>query len=359
MNWNNIKQLFDQEVNKKRFSVPTISSAFLEALEADPELNPDLASLREKLGKTAADYVIQGMVRFIFLIELVKRPKIETTKFEVRWGDRLPSDDPRYASFTSCQAIFKEKFGELLQLEKETTLSLLKMFHTEKIIPYEIPLDYERRLIDEGIHQLLNFTWFFDDTTARSIQLRAFLRNPAVNSHATFFREAYKKIQVKTYLTDRVLTGAHKTNREKRWETHPGSVHYALRRECLEIEYALVNQLCNFEGFPSDLRSDLEKNKLLTRLAQDVALCPITLEPLSYREFEREILDPTHGKAGFQVGHLNPLKAITDDPQSGHTSENVSWISSDGNRIQGHLSLNDTREMIKRIMKNYERYNVE
>jgi hypothetical protein len=82
------------------------------------------------------------------------------------------------------------------------------------------------------------------------------------------------------------------------------------------------------------------------------------MEPLSFGDFEREVQDPQHGKAAFQVGHLNPLKAVNDDPYSGHTAQNISWISSNGNRIQGSSSLKETRDLIGRIYKNYEQFGI-
>ena len=176
-------------------------------------------------------------------------------------------------------------------------------------------------------------------------------------AHRKVFALAYDKIKVKTYLTDRVLTGAHKTNREKRWETHPGSVHFALRRDCLDIERSLIEQVCKFDGFPKKLQSDLVGLQLIKR-PTDVSRCPVTMEPLSYPEFERELREPDHGKASFQVGHLNPLKAVNDDPQSGHTALNISWVSANGNRIQGSLSLDETRGLIRRIAGNYDKFKI-
>lgn len=183
--------------------------------------------------------------------------------------------------------------------------------------------------------------------------LRNYLLSDAAGEHRKTFDVAYKgKIEVKTYLTDRVLTGAHKTNREKRWETHPDSVHYALRRDALEIEYVLVEQLCHFEGFPRGIRENLKKQNLVD-LSDEPFRCPVTLEPQSFKEFEDALLNPVAGKSSFQVGHLNPLKAVNEDPRCGHTAENISWVSADGNRIQGSLSLEDTRAMIRRIAENY------
>jgi len=159
------------------------------------------------------------------------------------------------------------------------------------------------------------------------------------------------KIKVETYLTDRVQTGKHKTNREKRWEVHPESVHFSFRRNCIEIERKLIDQLCHFEGFPSDLFALLKSEGMVTE--GTTYRCPVTLNPFSFKEFKKEIESRIHGKSNFQVGHLNPLKLITDDPASGHIPENISWFSVDGNRIQGNLSLKEVRELLAKIHKNY------
>jgi hypothetical protein len=216
-----------------------------------------------------------------------------------------------------------------------------------------MPIDYRDRSLGAPIHRRDNIVWIWDELPARVVKLRAFLLGKTAEVTARAFVEAYNKIKVKTYLTDRALTGEHKSNREKRWETHPQSYQFALRRDCLEIELALINQMCHFAGFPADLRTALERADLLIPLPEPFR-CPITMEPMSYAEFERELLNPKMGRAAFQVGHLNPLKAINEDPRQGHTAQNISWISSDGNRIQGHLGLDETRELIKRISRNYE-----
>ena len=87
---------------------------------------------------------------------------------------------------------------------------------------------------------------------------------------------------------------------------------------------------------------------------RDTTICPVTLEPLEYSELKSELLASEHGKSAFQVGHLNPLKALSDDPNVGHTAHNMAWQSANGNRIQGHLSLTDTRRMLRGITQRYE-----
>jgi hypothetical protein len=150
------------------------------------------------------------------------------------------------------------------------------------------------------------------------------------------------------------LRGAEETKREKRWETHPHSVQFATRRTALEIEYALITQLCAFEGFPPASREALQAEGILPAELRTFR-CPVTLEPMSFPLFREALLNPQHGKSAFQVGHLNPLKL--DEPGNdvvGHTADNISWISGDGNRIQGSLSLNNVQQLLRKIAANYE-----
>ena len=67
-------------------------------------------------------------------------------------------------------------------------------------------------------------------------------------------------------------------------------------------------------------------------------------------------MNPQHGRSSFQVSHLDPLKlnATGDEVEFGHKAENIGWISSDGIRIRGGLSLHETRDLLKTISQNYE-----
>lgn len=323
------------------------------ALVGRPSLD-HLISARTILGPAVGDSLFYGIVRFAFLIELVKQPKIETTKFEVHWAARIPRVDPRRATFQQCFEMFEDLMRTAVDsVQDETRADLVRLFAEYSLLPYEIPLDYADRSLGAPIHHRGNTVLMWNDTQRRVVRLRSFLLEGDRNPRNEVFREVYGKIRVKTYLTDRALTGDHKSNREKRWEAHPQSVQFALRRHCFEIELALVNQLCHFRDFPADLKDGLERSGLLSPLPEPFR-CPITMEPMLYGEFEKELLNPQMGKASFQVGHLNPLKAINEDPRQGHTAQNISWISSDGNRIQGHLGLDETRRMIERISQNYE-----
>lgn len=296
--------------------------------------------------------ILRALIRFAFYIEPVKQPTIDSTKFSVRWNSRL-NDDPRFCSYETCVAIFDKLLSDLVEVVSENSkVDTLKLVVSHSLVPYEINIDYKERMT-ENIHSVENISFFWDEEARQTYLLRKYLLNPKNHGYIDFFSETYRKIATKSFLTDRVLTGDYKTNREKRWECHPGSVHFALRKECLAIELKLVGQICHFEGFPRDLRELLTKENVVT-FTDDVTKCPITLEPILFTNFNQEVLNPTHGKATVQVGHIHPLKAVGENITSGHTADNISWISSVGNRIQGELSVDETRELIFRIIANYK-----
>lgn len=352
-----IRIIFENEVNKPRFSMARLFSTLADSGIFDGVLQ----SHREYLGRGVADHVFKGIIRSIFLIELAQEPKIETTQYRVRWTEQLDPSDPRYASYEECLRILEQMMLDLVkELKNQSNQELLKlMCKVKHPVSYEIPIDYKERGAKARIHCLGNISWFFGSLLKRVVKLREFLLDKKLNPYAPILSGIYnKKIKIKIYLTDRSLTGDYKTNREKRWEAHPASVQFAFRRTCMEVELALVSQLCHFAGFPADLRSKIE-NLGFTSATHEVFRCPVTQEPLSFAEFESEVKEPEHGKSNFQIGHMNPLKAASRDPHSGHTAQNISWISSDGNRIQGHLSIAETRALIRRIYENYREFGIE
>lgn len=350
-----IKTVIDTAVASNRFGM----NALFDLLISNPEFIGlgDSKPLEKLFGSSDTKKLLIGILRFAFLIEIVKTPKIETTKFESRWGQRLSEDDPRQASFQECIEIYKYSVIQLMDhvAKKAENVDVIDSFLKRRQVPYEIPLDYKNRITDGKIHVVRNIDWYFGDSVKKVTKLRDLLLDPLTDPHYELFARVYKKIQVKSYLTDRVLTGLHKTNREKRWETHPESVHFALRKTCQEVEYTLVKQIFSFDKVPADLLRIFKEVELVENL--DIPFrCPITMEPMSFSQFETELLSPVHGKSNFQVGHLNPLKSINGDETFGHTAKNISWISSDGNRIQGSLSLKETRNLIERIAQNYKRF---
>ena len=340
--------IFNDSVNTDRFSMKPAFESFAG--------NQAYTNFHELLNgyfiPAISKHIIQSLIRFAFYIEPVKQPKIESTKFSVRWADTL-NNDPRQCSFNDCKNIFDKLVADLTeQLNNEDNQNLIKTIATHTLIAYELNIDYVNRIQNGQIHTVDNVSFFWGNAPKQTYSLRQYLLNPNNHNYTNFFAETYSKIAVKSFLTDRVLTGEHKTNREKRWECHPNSVHFALKKECLEIEAKLIKQICHFEGFPNELRTLISDNQVIV-LSNETTKCPVTLDPIQFERFQNEILNPIHGKSSFQVGHMHPLKSVGENKFTGHTAENISWISSEGNRIQGELSIEETRELILRIIANY------
>lgn len=345
-------------VEAERFSMSALTGRVWPLIEARRGMGRIVSLLRNRLGSNYSA-LAAAILRHVFLIELVKVPAIETTKFRVRWFQQLEGD-PRRCDFAECLDIARDLLADLSNgwLDIPENNELLQLCFNHSILPYEVPLDYQERPLGDAairIHRRGNFGWTSTPTIIRTLKLRKYLTDPSTSPDAEFFKRVLDdKIKVKTYLTDRVLTGVHKTNREKRWEVHPSSVHFANRRTCLAIEYTLIQQLCAFEGFPDRSRRMLQENGILSS-DLPVFRCPITLDPMSFSTFHDRLMNPRHGRSDFQVGHLNPLKL--DDPTataSGHSPENISWVSADGNRMQGSLSLSEVRALLRRVASNYE-----
>lgn len=350
-----VRRALEEAVQADRFSMAGTETAVVDAGEGTPtEL---LEELGGGLSNRAQRRVKRGLLRASFFIELVKKPDINTTKYALRWTDRLPADDPRYASFEESLDIFAQLVRELIErVQVGENRQILESFAEHNLVAYELPLGYDTRRTNPPIHRADNLTWMDDATVPRrTIRLRELLLGEEDRQYAEVFGAIYDKLQVKTYLTDRVLTGEHKTNREKRWETHPDSVHFGRRHTCMAVEYTLINQVCHFDGFPAQMRERLEGVGVLQEIEEPYR-CPVTMEPLSFDDFAEELLDPDHGTASFQVGHLNPLKSgvEAEDAERGHVPENVGWISEEGNRIQGYHSLDETRLKLKQIVSRYE-----
>lgn len=266
-------------------------------LMALPDLNellPGLRNLLRELGTDVGAHVVKGVIRTAFFIEPVVLPAATTTRFMTRW--RMADADPRHASAEDCIELAN---AVVLRLSSLATTAdgrlILAGLSKRSMVAYELPVGYIDRRIP--IHRADNIAVFDDELVRHVAALRLLLLDPE-NPSATVFTEAYKrKIAVKTYLTDRALTGAHKTNREKRWEAHPDSVQFALRHACLAIESVLVNQMCHFDGFPTDLSERLANEGLL--LPMDTTRCPVTLLPFSFEEFAAEVLNPEQGRSAF------------------------------------------------------------
>ena len=354
-----MQQTLERMAESERFNMNALYTVLWPLIDEEVSFSPHLSTIRQRLGAKEYRHLGKALIRHVFLIEPVKGIGVTTTKYRVRWWTEL-ADDPRFCPFAECVEIASSLMEQLTGwLDTAEHVELTQLYYDYLIIHYEVPLDYIERPastdLTTRIHRRGNLAWTFTDAMLRTVKLRKYLFDPATSPDAFFFKKVLDdKIKVKTYLTDRVLTGENKSNREKRWEVHPRSVHFALRRTSMEIEYVLIRQLCAFAGFPEQFKAQLQAQGILPAELPTYR-CPITLEPMSFDAFKDALLNPTHGKSDFQVGHLNPLKL--DDPTdtaSGHTADNISWISAHGNRIQGPMSLASVRALLQQIAHNYQ-----
>lgn len=335
------------------FRMPPLSAGVL-LLPDIGELLPGLGVLDGQLGTKTFRHHFHGILRAALLIEPVVIPGVTTTRFRTRW--QLGRADPRYATPEDCLEVARELLRMLQEMSGTSRgLRVLHALARYPMVPYEPAVTYRSNPVP--IHRAENFQLIDLDILEPVTGFRERLLGPGA-PRLTLMRAAYEKIQVKTYLTDRAQTGPHKTNREKRWEAHPESVQFATHYTCVKIERVLVNQLCFFDGFPPEILADLERENLLAggRAGLDTPTrCPVTLLPMSFAGFEAAAADPQHGRSAFQVGHLDPLKLEGNRWTNGHRPDNISWVSEEGNRIQGSLSLNETRSMLRRIWTAYSK----
>lgn len=316
----------------------------------------NLLSVRDACTQAEFKYIVSSIFRFSFCIELTNL-KITSTKMKTRWypgkiiktrketfenytGDFSPLNDQRAATYDECAEIFFKCFelisNSTLHLEVAKKLSHQKHRGT----PYELVFTY----IDPNLStvhvenniRLVNLTaieWL--------IRARPLIR-PAIRLNLEGKdSKLIGKIATKCYKTDRSQTGEVQTNRAKRWECLSVDFQHATIEECWSVEKKLLSDLAHFEGFPEEKKSELIEYGLFG--AQEATLCPITLKPMVLSEI---LGGGSHGESNFQVGHMMPLKA-----GGRHTGSNIEWISQDGNRIQGSLSINDTRQMLHGIFE--------
>jgi hypothetical protein len=270
----------------------------------------------------------------------------------VRWSDRIQAPDPRGASFDECLAIHQALSTKLTELLPDGNFrDELRLLLAWGKSPHEFPVDYESKTASP-IHTVANLRLYRDPAHLRLLGIRRALLDTKLNPDSQLFDDIFDKVRVKSYLTDRAQTGNYQTNREKRWEAHPQSPQFALRRDCFAVELELIDQLFRFQSFPPGIIRYLKTTGLLKEHGK-IARCPVTLDQLDFELLAQEAADPTHGKSAYQVGHMNPLKA-GEGTEFRHHRANISWITADGNRIQGHLTLKETRKLLLRISANYD-----
>lgn len=337
--------VLNSAVNAARFRIDDCI-AFDSYLSPDELLN--FRSITSKITAKESKALRRALVRNSFLIEPVN-DDVTSTKVEAHWSSRL-NGDVRYTSYEDCWKIFSKLISLIANLDDDK-FDLFKEFLDFTVVAYEIPMDYVDRFA-APIHTADNIELFLNDDTKDCVFMRRFMRDSSRNPASEVFQAILSdKIKVKTYLTDRAQTGDYKTNREKRWEAHPNSVQYALRRDCMKIETKLLTQIATFKGCDSTLVSNLQAAGLIPNPYQ-YCKCPITGSLIDYEEFANDALHPIHGRSKFQVGHLNPLKLNEAGSANGHTADNISWISENGNRIQGSLSMSEVDELLKQIIRN-------
>lgn len=341
---------FDDVVKMVRFS-ERILHARTEELRALPHAAKLTAILESFLTPAETETVHRRLTRAIFLIEPVN-DDVTSTKYDVRWSERFAGTDPRGSSFAECLAIHEEISKQLAALlVDEHFQAELRLVLTWGRSPHEFPIDYASKSA-VPIHTVGNVHLLRGPEYQRLLGVRRALLDSKLNPDCQLFEDVFAKIRVKSYLTDRAQTGNYQTNREKRWEAHPQSPQFALRGDCFAVELELIDQLFRFQSFPPGIVRYLQSSKLLGNLGK-VARCPVTLDPLDFEVLAQEVADPAHGKSAYQVGHMNPLKA-GEGVEFRHHRANISWITADGNRIQGHLTLKETRQLLLRISANYD-----
>ncbi len=355
-----MQDAFDTSVTANRFSMPRLHTAVWSQFENLDEAGDALRTLKDRLSDREYKKLGHGILRQAFLVEPVLA-RGGATSVNVRWEPRLVAQQ-RGCSYDDCLLIAT---GLILSLadwmnEREEHDELLRLVLGYGHPSHALPADYRTRPEPDeevSIHRPSNLGWTYTEAMVRAARLRKFLKEEREDEEVAFLaRVVDKKVQIKSYLTDRAQTGDHQTNREKRWEAHPQSVQFAFRRDCMGIEFRLMEQICAFNGFPQDLRNQLHEDEVLDHVGDDFR-CPITLMPISFDDFQDEVFNQVHGQSNFQVGHLNPLKLNDEgepDEESGHVPANISWISADGNRIQGSLSLTDVRTLLTGIGNNYK-----
>ena len=351
-----------RSASRKSFSVVSIRNWVLSRAPYSDHSPAErvLRRLHSGLSTPAFSIVVASLMRFSFLIELTNLT-VGSTKMKTRWlpglilmpqpnsfepvrGSFEPGNDPRAASFEEALAVFIAA-GELVLANLAANGGLGDVFcsiNANRRVAYEFPLGYRDSLADP-LHNSGNIAWVDCDDLRWLIKARAILRSATAENRGALRELEKKKLEVKVFKTDRALTGKDKTNRAKRWEVLAGDFQHATLPECWSAERKLTADLARFENFPTPLINKFIEERLIAAGASPTR-CPVTLEPLDYEQLAASLLSATHGVSDYQIGHLNPLKRGGQ-----HNGQNVCWQSANGNRIQGDLTIDETRTLLGQI----------
>lgn len=351
------KSKSDKNVRKKQFNLISLCKAILPTLQQEPKIAKICLELEKVLTEKQIFSSLTGIFRFSFFIQIV-REKGGSANYTRRWSEHLKVEDPRYSKYENCVDIFIKILSDLvnfLEIEENRT-NFIQLQNWTKF--YWI--DYQHKINDDSIHKVDNIkviNFSRNQLILKIFNLEKFLIDATKNpDYYKLFKEIYSKVRTKAYLTDRSQTGNYPTNREYRWEVHPESIEFAFVRDCQEIEYKLITQILEFQGFPLDIIQSLEQEKVIAKgeIIPESCKCPITMENLLFSDFQDELLSRTHGESKFQVGHIVPRKAKSLIDMQIQSGENICWISSEGNEIQQNRSVDETRELLKKIFNNYQ-----
>jgi hypothetical protein len=231
--------------------------------------------------------------------------------------------------------------GETLRL---TDLVIGATMSTYMVGSAELPVEYQKPLTCCGLHEAKNIGWLRPPTEI--IAVRTFLAQKDVPG------SLLNKVQLKAYSTDKQTMPPFFSNRDYRWATWVESPQFASRTDCRGVELQLLAQILEFVDAPR--LSDEERRQVEHHLGRELVLnschCPITGDPLVYKDFEEAAKNPQAGKSEYHVGHLNPLTR-----GGKHVKENVVWMSDAGNRIQGNDTFDEIVALIQRAAAFHQR----
>ena len=351
-----------EQATRKSYSVAKTRDFLLARLPIAPNgvFDQALIRMQDSVSQRLLRIALGSIIRFSFLVELTNL-KVGSTKMKTRWlpgrilmpqahsfepvqGTFEPGNDPRSASFADCLAVFVHAANTLCdQIDGDASLTddLVELNRLRRV-PYEFPLGYASP-VREPLHRADNLAWIFNADTVWLLRARSILGEVTADRAVAMEKIIEAKLEVKVFRTDRALTGKDKTNRAKRWEVLAGDFQHATLADCWSAERKLTRDLVGFEAFPQRLRERFIQEDLFPADARTTR-CPVTREILHFDRLATAVLDPTHGVSQYQIGHLHPLKR-----QGRHDGANVCWQSADGNRIQGHLSIDDTDRLLDEI----------
>tara|TARA_B100000886_G_scaffold268664_1_gene192732 strand:+ start:571 stop:1704 length:1134 start_codon:yes stop_codon:yes gene_type:complete len=326
-----------------------------EELEDFQELKIHLNTILDKTDDKTKSWILKSTIRFSLLIELTNL-KITSTKIKTRWhpckiiktrensfqnyeGDFKPGHDPRSNKYEDCLKIFENLIKKIAESDEHLCIYKSMANGRHNSVAYEGLIKYSS-YEKEIIHDVNNIELCNIKDISWLLKVRP-LMTEALKEVAP---DLIKKINTKTFKTDRSQTGEDQTNRAKRWECLGTDMQKASIEQCWSVERTLYEQLLNFKNFPRVHEIEKSLKEINIYPFTSTTKCPITLEEFDFDKIKNT---GSHGKSSFQVGHMNPLKN-----RGLHQGDNISWISDDGNRIQGSLSLEETKKMLLKIMDN-------